>query len=253
MQTLIQEAIAEIDGGYNQNISLQANLATLFNCSIKSNNKISGAINEAKTALGITGKTQDLSQNLRFLIWDYHRGKLANVENVSQGTAAIAVENTSQDKGMTTVEDISQNETTKLVEDISQTDIEAIAPPVACGSANVEDISQAANRAPVENASQPHTAEPVEDYSRLSDYVAYRFRFSYTTPKGDSKSDVIALEGYFVNTLMALTGMTKAQVPVWISEAVSDWMGFDYQLGATKQIKKLIMRKLEDAVRQSQV
>lgn len=229
MQTLIQEAIAEIDSGYNQNINLQANLATLLNCSIKSNNKISGAINEAKTALGITDKTQHLSQDLRFSIWDYHRGKLANVENASQGAAAVAVE------------------------DISQTDIEAIAPPIACGSTNVEDISQAASGAPVENASQPHAPEPVENVSRLSDYVPYRFRFSYTTPKGDLKSDVIALEGYFVNALMALAGITKAQVPVWISEAVSDWMGFDYQLGATRQIKKLIMRKLEEAVRQGKV
>jgi hypothetical protein len=61
---------------------------------------------------------------------------------------------------------------------------------------------------------------------------------------GDKRT-VIALSGFYLNSLMVATGIDKKGIPAWIQSAVSDWTAFDPALNVTEQVKLLIVRELE--------
>jgi hypothetical protein len=80
-----------------------------------------------------------------------------------------------------------------------------------------------------------HKAAPTYDFNetvRIAFYI------------GDKRT-VIALSGFYLNSLMVATGINKKGIPAWIQSAVSDWTAFDPALNVTEQVKLLIVRELE--------
>jgi hypothetical protein len=119
------------------------------------------------------------------------------------------------------------------------TDVETISQEEA-----VEILSQPEA---VETFSQPAHDDTVEINSHYGFNDLVRVAF-YTTSGGIKKRQVVALDGFYINALMLAAGIGKADVPKWVQHAVDNWPAFDPLLPITKQVKRLIIRELTEAI-----
>jgi len=105
----------------------------------------------------------------------------------------------------------------------------------------VEIIAQSVQAEPVEINSQP------EDEPEVNNLDVIRIGF-YTTKDGKRTRQVIALDGFYLNGLIAATGITRQGVPKWVQAAIDSWGAFDAHLPVTRQVKYLIVRTLTEAI-----
>lgn len=198
-------------------------LAALCGVSPKSQAQIAKLIKQAKDALGIDTTAKVLPPDARLKVWQWHYDRLHS----SQSTVEII----SQLSDSEPVEIISQVADSKPVEIFSQLpDNDA-----------VEIDSQAAQSELVEIYSQP------EDEPEVNNLDVIRIGF-YVTKDGKRPRQVIALDGFYLNGLIAATGITRQDVPRWIQAAVNEWIAFDAHLPITRQVKYLIVRTMTEAI-----
>jgi len=118
----------------------------------------------------------------------------------------------------------------------------------------VEIIAQAPDNDAVEIFSQVMDNEPVEIFSQVDDddgtvnnLATIRIGF-YVAKDGKRTRQVIALDGFYINGLIAATGITKQNVPKWVQSAVDGWVNFYPHYGITRQVKYLIVRTMTEAI-----
>ncbi|MFU8789520.1 MAG: hypothetical protein ACNA7G_10850 [Methylobacter sp.] len=188
-------------------------LAALFGYAPGNQTKSTQLIKQAKTALNIVSKAKVLPPDVRAAIWQWHYDRLHSTQQ--------------------TVEIIAQAEDSKPVEIITQP--EPIAP--------VEIIAQVPDSKPVEIYSQSDDDEP----EALHNLDIVRVAF-YVSKDGKRLRQVIALDGFYINGLIAATGITRQDVPKWIQAAINEWGAFDAHLPITRQVKYLIVRAMTEAL-----
>ncbi|MDP3877152.1 MAG: hypothetical protein Q8Q50_09235 [Methylobacter sp.] len=186
-------------------------IADLCGLSPKSQGQIAKLIKQAKDALKITSKAKVMPTDTKLAIWRWHYDRLH--------PAGESVEIISQLPGNEPVEIFSQLPDNDAVEIIAQ-------------SVQVE---------PVEIISQP------EDEPEVNNLDVIRIAF-YANKDGKRTRQVIALDGFYLNGLIAATGITRQDVPKWIQAAVDGWIAFDAHLPITRQVKYLIVRTMTEAL-----
>ncbi len=107
----------------------------------------------------------------------------------------------------------------------------------------VNIISQHEPIAPVEIITQTGDDEP----ERLNNFDVIRVAF-YVTKDGKRERQVIALDGFYINGLIAVTGIKRQDLPKWVQQAVDSWRAFDAHLPITRQVKCLIVRAMTEAL-----
>ncbi|MDO9141256.1 MAG: hypothetical protein Q7U38_13145 [Methylobacter sp.] len=200
-------------------------LAALCGYSPKSQGRTAELIKQAKDGLNITSKAKLMPTDTKLAIWQWHYDRLHSNEQP--------------------VEIISQLPDNEPVEIISQAE----------SSAPVEIYSQANDIEPVEIISQPEPITPVEIIAQLDDddptelhnLDIVRVAF-YVTKDGKRLRQVIALDGFYINGLIAATGITRQGVPKWIQAATNEWGAFDAHLPITRQVKYLIVRTMTEVI-----
>jgi len=197
-------------------------LADLCGLSVKSQAAIAKLTAQAKDALKITGKVLPLDDRLK--VWQWHYDRLH--------PAGESVEIISQLPGNEPVEIVSQLPDNDAVEIIAQS--VQVEP--------VEIISQAQNNKPVEIFSQTDDDEP-----EVNNLDVIRIAF-YANKDGKRIRQVIALDGFYLNGLIATTGITRQDVPKWVQTAVDAYRPFDPHRAVTRQVKYLIVRTMTEVL-----
>ncbi|MDO9142355.1 MAG: hypothetical protein Q7U38_18710, partial [Methylobacter sp.] len=151
-------------------------IAALSGLSPKSQGQIAKLIKQAKDALKITTKAKVLPTDTKLAIWQWHYDRLHSNEQP--------------------VEIISQLPDSEPVEIVSQ----------AVDSEPVEIISQVTDSKPVEIISQ------TEDEPEVNNLDIIRIAF-YTNKDGKRIRQVIAVDGFYINGLIAATGIARQDVP----------------------------------------
>ncbi len=120
--------------------------------------------------------------------------------------------------------------------------------------APVEIIAQVPDNEPVEIITQPESVTPVEiiaqvddDEPEVNNLDVIRVAF-YVTKDGKRERRVIALDGFYINGLIAATGITRQGVPKWVQTAVDEYRPFDPRYAVTRQVKYLIVRTITEAI-----
>jgi len=207
---------------YDGNGKLGDAIAALYGCSPKSNNRIAELVAVAKADLGITTKAKVLPADVKLSIWRWHFDQLRQ-----EADADVKID--SQAAQPDSVNIISHDASNESVELYSHS-----TPPDS-----------------VEIISQPEHDEAVEINSQYADTALVRIAF-YIQRQGKKRvkqervRQVIALDGFYVNALMLATGITKADVPKWVQQAIDAWAAFDGELPITRQVKLLLIRELTE-------
>jgi len=201
---------------YDGLTKLQPEIAKIIGCPLTNQKKIARETKKAKLALGLDAKKKILNPDERVRVYSYL------VELYSQSNNE-------------SVEIVSQpnNESVKIVSQDSD--------PEPLQNLPVELYSQP-NNEPVEIVSQPTNNKAVELYSHTNNFDNVRIAF-YTGMEASRKRQVIALDGFFINSLASI-GISKQDVPQWLTKQVKDWTAFDAKLPVTRQVKYLIMREV---------
>lgn len=187
-------------------------IAALSGLSPKSRGQIAKLIKQAKTALNITSKAKVMPTNTKLAIWRWHYDRLhpagESVNIISQPESIEPVNIISQAEDSKPVEIIAQNPVNEAVEIIAQVD---------------------------------------DDEPEVNNLDVIRVAF-YVTKDGKRLRQVIALDGFYINGLIAATGITRQDVPKWIQAAIDGWGAFDAHLPITRQVKYLIVRTMTEAI-----
>ena len=120
---------------------------------------------------------------------------------------------------------------------------------------SVEIISRPDDNEPVEIIAQPQSIDDVNIISQsgddepdaLNNLDVIRIAF-YVSKNGKRVRQVIALDGFYINGLIAATGIQKQDVPKWVQAAVDSWDAFDSELPITRQVKYLIVSAMTEAI-----
>lgn len=248
-------------------------IADLYGLSPKSQSQIAKRIKQAKDELGITTKAKVLPDDLKLAVYQWHYARLQpavghtaiaeDVETISQANQYDAVESFSQTDAVDLISPIGQAEPvgiisqSETVETYSQPDsapcVEIITQNQA--SETVELISQIELNESAETISQPTPNETVEINSQIDTsqtvelFSQTRIAF-YVQKSGKRERQVIALEGYYMNALAAL-GVSKADVPKWVQQAVDQYPEFNPDAPITRQVKMLCVQSLISALTNS--
>jgi len=106
----------------------------------------------------------------------------------------------------------------------------------------------------VEIITQPESVMPVEIISQVDDdepevnnLDVIRIAF-YANKDGKRIRQVIAVDGFYINGLIAATGITRQGVPKWVQQAVNEYRPFDPRYAVTRQVKYLIVRTMTEAL-----
>jgi hypothetical protein len=113
-----------------------------------------------------------------------------------------------------------------------QTDIETIAPAVP-----LNEVMPA----PVVETIPPAIA----DDTAITERYDFNAMVQLSVYVADRKQAHIAIDGFYLNALMTMTGIDKKGCKDWIQAAVDSWTAFDAKLNITKQVRCLIVRELE--------
>jgi len=237
---------------YDGTGKLSEAIAELCVVSPKNSKSIAALIAQAKDGLGITTKAKKLPDEVKLAIWRWHYDRLPPaidnpVETISHDELPLTVDIVSHISQDECVEIISQTEPDNIVEINSQPNQDETV-ELFTQTENVETISHPVQSETVEIVSQDSTGEPVEIISQYGFNDLVRIAF-YTVNKGVKKRQVIALDGFYVNALMLVTGIDKKGVPAWVQQAVDGWADFNPELPITRQVKYLLIRELTHAIR----
>ena len=112
------------------------------------------------------------------------------------------------------------------------------------GGELVNIISQSESIEPVNIISQTDNDEP----GGMNNLEVIRIAF-YVDKDGKRPRQVIALDGFYINGLIAATGITRQDVPKWVQAATDSWRGFDAHLPITRQVKYLIVTAMNKAIK----
>ena len=189
-------------------------IAALCGMSPKRQGQIAKLIRQAKDEMGIVGKAKVMPTDTKLAIWQWHYDRLQSTQS--------------------SVNIISQAEGGELVNIISQS--ESIEP--------VNIISQSESIEPVNIISQTDNDEP----GGMNNLEVIRIAF-YVDKDGKRPRQVIALDGFYINGLIAATGITRQDVPKWVQAATDSWRGFDAHLPITRQVKYLIVTAMNKAIK----
>jgi hypothetical protein len=218
-------------------------LAKLYRFSPKSNNLIADRIAEAKAGLGITSKAKKRTANENLALWQWHYEKLHPIANESVSINS----QTGNNDGVAIFTQADNNEVVDILTQFKQADrVEVSLQPD--GNNDVEILLQSDGNDGVEVFTQPDNNKSVEIFTRYHDSASVRIAF-YIQRQNKKIRQVIALDGIYLNALMLATGITKADVPKWIQQAVDSWAAFDSSLPITKQVKLLLVRELTDQIK----
>jgi hypothetical protein len=231
-------------------------LAAVCGTTPKNNDKLTAYKLQARTALNITTPTRSLTADDKAAIIQWHKDRLTDINQFDIETIAPAVALRTDNAIIEEVETIPAPrplhiDTTIIPVRINNANIETSPAAITDDTAApvVETALQVIN-APlselellrIENAKLQARLDKV-DHKNAPDYdfnETVRIAFYI----GDKRT-VIALSGFYLNSLMVATGIDKKGIPAWTQSAVSDWTAFDPALNVTEQVKLLIVRELE--------
>lgn len=235
-------------------------IAELCGVSVKSQARIAALIKQAKTGLGIAGKSKNMPVDMKLKIWQWHYDRLNPVYNVKQDAPVLdgdvtdnSVYNVKQDEVIQVDDEKPVLSSNSLVYNVKQTNDVQDNPVQSLHDTAAYNVKQTESdklEALLDSIVQDVKQDALVLNDDVMDDPVYDFKqihFAVTiTHNGQLKRTTVMLEGYLVKALQRKHRLTdNAAIRAWIEKAIkSDGVRFDSSAPLTRQVKRVIIESL---------